>query len=135
MLFSMFLGCKTVKNSEISAENRVKIVEKEVVKYVKDSVFVEKTDTFRQFFKGDTVVIERINWRNLVKYQLKSDTLRLKDSVFVDKIKIDKQIVTEKLPFWKRFWFGLIFGIAFILLLIFLGGMISQLIDKRNELN
>ena len=135
MLFSILFGCKTVKNTQISSENTAKIVEKEVIKYVKDSVFVEKTDTFKQFLRGDTMFITQIKWRNLVKYQLKSDTLRLKDSIFIDKVKINEKIVTEELPFYKRFWFGALVGVAFMVLLLFLGGKISQITDEKNELN
>jgi len=135
VLFSMFFGCKTVKNSEISTENKVKIVEKEVIKYVKDSVFVEKTDTFRQFFNGDTVVIERIKWTNIGKLMIRIDTLRLKDSIFVDKIKIDKQVVTEKLPFYKRFWFGFLACLVMCISAFFLAGFVSRSTSKRDEFN
>lgn len=101
----LFLGCKTVEK-QTKTDNSIKIVEKEVIKYVFDSVLIERTDTFRQYLSGDTIILEQIKWRNRVKVSLKIDTLIKNDTLFITNTVENTTKVTEKLPFWKRSWFA-----------------------------
>lgn len=113
-------SCKTAKNVSNSDTNTVKIVEKEVVKYAFDSILIEKTDTFRQYLRGDTVVMESVRWRNKVRAQIKIDTLVRNDTLFIEKQVIKSEVVIQKLPFWKRAWFAwALMAISFVAWVIF----------------
>ena len=115
----LLFGCKTVEK-QTKTDNSIKIVEKEVIKYVFDSVLIEKTDTFRQFLRGDTIIIEQIKWRNRVKINLKIDTLIKSDTLFVTKTVENTTKVTEKLPFWKRAWFSYAISAVFFALFYYI---------------
>ncbi|HAT81209.1 MAG TPA: hypothetical protein DCS17_07445 [Flavobacterium sp.] len=130
MLLNMFFGCKSHKIISENSKDSIKIVEKYVIKHVFDSVFVEKTDTFREFFRGDTVFILKIKWRNTVRLQIKTDTLIVKDSVFVDKKLHIKDSIKENIPFWQKANFA--YAVSFLLLVIAL--IVSRLIKKYMKL-
>ena len=115
----LFLGCKTVEK-QTKTDNSIKIVEKEVVKYVFDSILIERTDTFRQYLRGDTIILEQIKWRNRVKVNLKIDTLLERDTLFVTNTVENTTKVVEKLPFWKRAWFAYTISVLFFALFYYI---------------
>lgn len=115
----LFLGCKTVEK-QTKTDNSIKIVEKEVIKYVFDSVLIERTDTFRQYLMGDTIIIEQIKWRNREKTNIRTDTLLKNDTLFVTKIVENTTKVIEKLPFWKRAWFAYTISVLFFALFYYI---------------
>ena len=115
----LLFSCKTVEK-QTKTDNSIKIVEKEVIKYVFDSVLIERTDTFRQYLSGDTIIIEQIKWRNRVKVNLKIDTLLKMDTLFVTNTVENTTKVTEKLPFWKRSWFAYTISVIFFTLFYYI---------------
>lgn len=109
MFFSMFYACKPAQ-----------IIENTVIKHVFDSIYIEKTDTFRQFSKGDTVFLSEIHWKTAVKYHLKTDTVRKTEFVEVKKPVYITKTVEKKLPFWKTsefaYWMSALAVVLYIVL-------------------
>ena len=108
MLFSMFYACKPAQ-----------IIENTVIKHVYDSIYVQKTDTFRQFSKGDTVFLSEIHWKTAVKYSQKTDTVKKTEFVEVKKPVYITKTVVQKLPFWKTstfaYWMSALVLVLYIL--------------------
>lgn len=115
----LLFGCKTVEK-QTKTDNSTKIVEKEVIKYVFDSVLIERTDTFRQYLIGNTIILEQIKWRNREKTNIRTDTLLKTDTLFVTKTVENTTKVTEKLPFWKRSWFAYTISVLFFALFYYI---------------
>lgn len=109
MLFSMFYACKPAQ-----------IIENTVIKHVYDSIYVQKTDTFRQFSKGDTVFLSEIHWKTDVKYHLKTDTVHKTEYVEVKKPVYITKTVEKNIPFWKTsdfaYWVSAILVVLYIVL-------------------
>ena len=108
MLFSMFYACKPAQ-----------IIENTVVKHIYDSVYIQKTDTFRQFSKGDTIFLSEIHWKTAIKYSLKTDTLKKTEFVEVKKPIYITKTVVQKPPFWKTSTFAYcICGISVLMYIV-----------------
>ena len=109
MLFSMFYACKPAQ-----------IIENTVIKHVYDSIYVQKTDTFRQFSKGDTVFLSEIHWKTAVKYHLKTDTVHKTEFIEVKKPVYITKTVEKNIQFWKTsefaYWMSAILVVLYIVL-------------------
>lgn len=92
----LFAGCKTIERVEyVDRWHENKVIER-----VNDSIFIQQTDTLREYQVGDTIFIEKI--KNVVKYKdkivLKSDTI-----VKVEKqIEVEKVVEVQKVSFWEK---------------------------------
>lgn len=103
-------GCKTT--------NDIQYVDREVIRYVdklvKDSVYINNTDTIKIEQKGDTVFLTNIKWRIQYRDKLQRDTFLLTDSI---KVYVDKKEIIEKNKWGILDWIGLT---ALLSLLVFI---------------
>ena len=112
-LFVAFLflnGCKTAQD--------IQYVDREVIRYVdklvKDSVYINNTDTIKIEQKGDTVFLTNIKWRIQYRDKIQRDTFLLTDSI---KVYVDKKEIVEKNKWGILDWIGLT---SLMVLLIFI---------------
>ena len=100
----LFVGCKPLKETVYVDRWH----EKEVIKEIKDSVYVSNTDTVEIEKKGDTIRIKEIKWRISYKEKIKSDTLKIDKTA-----NITKTVTVTKLK-KDFFWYAGLFGIIAI---------------------
>lgn len=92
----LFAGCKTIERVEyVDRWHENKVIER-----VNDSIFIQQTDTLREYQVGDTIFIEKI--KNVVKYKdkivLKSDTIVKVET----QIEVEKVVEVQKVSFWEK---------------------------------
>ena len=108
----MFSGCKTTSD--------IQYVDREVIRYVdrlvKDSVYVNNTDTVKIEQKGDTVFLTNIKWRIQYRDKIQRDTFLLTDSI---KVYIDKKEIVEKNKWSILDWIGLTALLALIVFIAY----------------
>jgi hypothetical protein len=114
LILSLFLtlfllsGCKT--------KEMIRYVPINSIVYKIDSVEILKTDSFREYVKGDTLYRDR--WKTLYKFheRLQHDTIMVPYEVRVD-VPVEKIIIkTQKDAVW---WIGLIVSIGGLLFLLY----------------
>lgn len=105
-------GCKTT--------NDIQYVDREVVRYVdkliKDSVYINNTDTIKIEQKGDTVFLTNIKWRIQYRDKIQRDTFLLTDSI---KVYIDKKEIIEKNKWGILDWIGLTSLMALLIFILY----------------
>lgn len=114
LIFALLLlfGCKTT--------NDIQYVDREVIRYVdkliKDSVYINNTDTIKIEQKGDTVFLTNIKWRIQYRDKLQRDTFLLTDSI---KVYVDKKEIVEKNKRGILDWIGLTSLIALLIFILY----------------
>ena len=114
LIFALLLlnGCKTT--------NDIQYVDMEVVRYVdklvKDSVYINNTDTIKIEQKGDTVFLTNIKWRIQYRDKLQRDTFLLTDSI---KVYVDKKEIVEKNKWGIFDWIGLTSLMALFIFILY----------------
>lgn len=105
-------GCKTT--------NDIQYVDREVIRYVdkliKDSVYINNTDTIKIEQKGDTVFLTNIKWRIQYRDKLQRDTFLLTDSI---KVYVDKKEIVEKNKWGILDWIGLTSLMALFIFILY----------------
>lgn len=88
---------------------------------VRDSVWIDRTDTVRIVERGDTVKVEQVRYVREYKYLMMHDTVMKRDTLTVEKVTTsvaavpaDAKVYKMKANRWK--WFGAGFGVCFILI-------------------
>lgn len=101
-------GCTSVRE----AHSRVEYVSV----YVRDSVFVDCTDTLYVFERGDTVRIVETKTVREYRYKVLKDTARVTDTVTVEKITTLRppEAAQRKVKRWPWFCAGFVTAILFI---------------------
>lgn len=108
----LLVGCKTT--------NDIQYVDREVVRYVdklvKDSVYINNTDTIKIEQKGDTVFLTNIKWRIQYRDKIQRDTFLLTDSI---KVYVDKKEIIEKNKWGILDWIGLTSLMALLIFILY----------------
>lgn len=114
-LFVAFLflnGCKTT--------NDIQYVDRDVIRYVdklvKDSIYINNTDTIKIEQKGDTVFLTNIKWRIQYRDKIQRDTFLLTDSI---KVYVDKKEIVEKNKWGILDWIGLTSLMALLIFILY----------------
>lgn len=114
LIFALLLlvGCKTT--------NDIQYVDREVIRYVdklvKDSVYINNTDTIKIEQKGDTVFLTNIKWRIQYRDKIQRDTFLLTDSI---KVYVDKKEIVEKNKWGILDWIGLTSLMALLIFILY----------------
>lgn len=114
LIFALLLlvGCKTT--------NDIQYVDREVIRYVdkliKDSVYINNTDTIKIEQKGDTVFLTNIKWRIQYRDKIQRDTFLLTDSI---KVYVDKKEIIEKNKWGILDWIGLTSLMALLIFILY----------------
>jgi hypothetical protein len=108
LTFFLLIGCKT--------KEVIRYVPVKSVVYKIDSVEILKTDSFREYVKGDTLYRDR--WKTLYKVheRLQHDTINVPYEVRVD-VPVDRPVIQYKHD--AIWWIGLIVSIGGLLFLLY----------------
>ena len=109
----LFVGCKTCEPTVIERWR-----DRETVRIEKDSVYFERTDTIREYQRGDTIFKDVARWRVQYRERLTVDTLKV-DSIVTRLIEIpvEKRVeVIKRDAFW---WSGVVVWVVLLAWFIF----------------
>lgn len=95
----LFTGCKTCEPVVID-----RWIDRETVRVQKDSVYINSTDTVKEYQKGDTIFKDVTRWRVRYREKIKTDTLRV-DSI-VTKV-VEKPVEVIRLQKDWIWWLGI----------------------------
>ncbi len=117
IIFFVFLSCKTSKKVTENTNIDNQIISTDINnQFVRDSIYIYKTDSFISIQKGDTVFITKINTQYIYLNKLKIDTIIKIDTVKKEIVQYKELLKVEKVKFIDKVKYGLIFGIILLTL-------------------